>query len=138
MKQFMAAIFIVTLSLVALSACSTRPQFKTPDAALAYYIESANAKSLEGINATFLKPVSEFNFISSSPVESFRVVKRTRYAEKEASDWNKKGIIPPAAVGDVELQVEETISGKHYMYSYNFRKMQTGWKIVTFVTCDDR
>ena len=131
-------IFVATLSLAALSACSAGPQFKTPDSALAYYIESANAKSLEGINATFLEPVSEFNFTDSPPTESFRVVKRIRYTDREASDWNQKGITPPAAVGDVELHVEETISGKHYMYSYNFRETPTGWKIVTFVSWDDR
>ena len=106
--------------------------------ALAYYIESANTKSLEGINATFLKPVSEFNFTDSRPVESFRVVKRIRYTDREANDWNQKGITPPAAVGDIELHVEEIIGGKPYMYSYNFRQTASGWKIVDFVAWDDK
>jgi len=100
------------LTLAATSVWSAGPHFKTPDLALAYYIESANTKSLEGINATFLKPVSEFNFTDSRPVESFRVVKRIRYTDREANDWNQKGITPPAAVGDIELHVEETIAAK--------------------------
>jgi hypothetical protein len=135
--RFSAGIFIAIISLAALSACSAGPQFKTPDSALAYYIESANAKSLEGINATFLEPVSKFNFTDSPSTESFRVVKQIRYTDREVDDWNQKGIIPPAAVGDVELHVEETISGKPYMFSYNFRHMAGGWKIVTFASWDD-
>jgi hypothetical protein len=136
MMRFSVRILVATLSLAALLACSAGPKFKTPDSALAYYIESANAKSQEGINATFLEPVSEFSF-TGPPTESFRVVKRIRYTDREASDWNQKGIIPPAAVGDVELHVEETISGKPYMFSYNFRHTAGGWKIVTFVVWDD-
>lgn len=137
MMRFAVRIFVATFSLVALLACSVGPQFKTPDSALAYYIESANSKSLEGINATFLEPVAEFNFTDSPPTERFRVVKRICYTDKEASVWNKKGIIPPAAVGDVELHIEETIFGKPYMFSYNFRHTADGWKIVTFVVWDD-
>jgi hypothetical protein len=137
MMRIAVGIFVATLSLAALWACSAGPPFKTPDSALAYYIESANTKSLEGINATFLEPVSEFNFTDSPPTERFRVVKRIRYTDREVSDWNQKGIIPPAAVGDVELRVEETISGKPYMFSYNFRLTADGWKIVDFVAWDD-
>jgi len=136
--RFVARIFVAALSLATLSACSAGPPFKTPDSALAYYIQSLNGKGLEGVNATFLEPVSEFNFTDSPSVESFRIVKRIRYTAREASDWNQKGIIPPAAVGDVELHVEETISGKRYMYSYNFRETPTGWKIVDFVSWVDR
>jgi hypothetical protein len=137
MMRFVIGVFGATLSLAALSACSAGPPFKTPDSTLAYYIESVNAKSLVGINATFLEPVSQFTFTDSPPIERFRVVKRIRYTDREVSDWNQKGIIPPAAVGDVELHVEETISGKPYMSSYNFRHTADGWKIVTFAAWDD-
>ena len=112
--------------------------FKTPELALAHYIKSANARSLAGINATFLEPVPDFNFSGSLPTERFRVIKRIRYTEKLARDWNKKGIMPPAAVGDIELHVEKIIGGKPYMYSYNFRRTASGWKIVTFVAWDDQ
>jgi len=131
-------VLVVTLPLLSPIVGGAQSKFKTRDLALAHYIKSANARSLAGINATFLEPVLAFNFSGSLPVERFRVVKRIRYTEKLARDWNKKGIIPPAAVGDIELHVEEIIGGKPYMYSYNFRQTASGWKIVDFVAWDDK
>ena len=131
------AIVAAVLALAASSAWSVGLRFKTPDSALAYYIESANAKNLDGINATFLTPVAVFNFTDSVPVERFRIVKRISYTEKDANDWNQKGITPLAVIGDVEFQVEETIAGKTFMFSYNFRETSSGWKIVTFVSWND-
>jgi hypothetical protein len=125
-------------ALLAFSAWAAGPHFKTPETALAYYIESSNAKSLEGINEAFIKPVKGFNFSKPAPVERFRIVKRITYTNKEVNDWNRKGIIPPAAIGDVELHVEETSAGRTGMYSYNLRETQSGWRIVNFVSWDDK
>lgn len=133
MKTTLALIAAV----LAFAAWAAGPQFETPDSALAHYIESANAKKLDGINEAFLNPVTVFDFSNSAPVERFRVVKRITYTNKEVNDWNRKGITPPATIGDIELHVEETISGKASMYSYNFRKTPSGWKIVTFVSWND-
>jgi hypothetical protein len=104
-------------------------RFESPDSALAYYIKSANARDLAGINATFLEPVTDFNFYGP-PVERFSVVKRTRYTEKHVRNWKRKGIIGPVAVGDLQLDVRQVVVGKSYMYSYHFRETASGWKIV--------
>ena len=109
--------------------------FESPDSALAYYIKSANARDLAGINATFLEPVTDFSFYGP-PVERFSVVKRTRYTEKRVRDWKRKGIIGPVAVADLQLDVRQVVGGKSYMYSYNFRETASGWKIVTYAARD--
>ena len=110
-------------------------RFESPDSALAYYIKSANARDLAGIHATFLEPVTEFNFYGP-PADRFSVVKRIRYTEKHVRDWKRKGIVGSVAVGDLQLDVREVVGGKSYMYSYNFRETASGWKIVTFSAWD--
>ena len=92
---------LVTLNFFSSEVGWAESNFQTPDLALAHYIESANARSLAGINTTFLESVSDFNFSNSSPVEGFRIIKRILYTTKQARDWNNRGIIPPVAAGDV-------------------------------------
>lgn len=128
---------LVPLVLLLSSNATAQVQFESPDLALAYYIKSANARDLPGINATLLNPVASFNFTNPSPVESFSVIKRIRYTEEHVRDWKRNGITDPVAVGDLELHVREIIGAKPYMFSYNFRDTPMGWKITTFVAWDD-
>ncbi len=61
----------------------------------------------------------------------YLIQRRIVYGAAEIKDWNSKGIIPPARGGDVELQVREIIRGKPQMFSYNLRKVASGWKIYS-------
>jgi hypothetical protein len=126
------AIALTTGLLISASIGAAESQFTKPDMALAHYIKSLNSRDLAGINTTLLNPVKEFNFSNSLPVERYRVVKRIRYTEKHVREY-RKGIGPSAAVGDIELHVEELLGGKPYMFSYNLRETPAGWKIVDFV-----
>jgi len=132
--RFGASVVLFMLLLAAPLGAAQAP-FKSPDSALAYYIRSANARDLVGINTTFLTPVSDFNFYGPQ-IESFSVTKRIRYTEKDVRRWKQKGITAPVAVGDLELHVREIVEGKPHTYSYNFRETPAGWKIVTYAAWD--
>jgi len=127
---------LASLALLLSFNAAAQARFETPDAALAHYIKAVNEHSLSGINATFLEPVTAFNFTSPRPIESFTVVKRIPYTEKHVREWKRQGI-GPVAVGDVELHVREIIGGRPYMFSYNFRNTSAGWKITTFGAWDE-
>ena len=126
------AIALSTGLLICASIGAAESQFTKPDMTLAHYIKSLNSRDLAGINTTLLNPVSDFNFANYPTVERYRVVKRIRYTDKHVREY-RKGIGPSAAVGDIELHVEEVLRGKPYMFSYNLRETPAGWKIVDYL-----
>ncbi len=63
------------------------------------------------------------------PIESHRITKELVFDTIQARRHNTHGVIPPAQAGDVELQVEERISGHGEMYTYWLRLIDGHWRI---------
>ncbi len=79
----------------------------------------------------FYPPAVDFYLPQPIVIKDYAVRKKIVYGESEVTEWNTKGIIPAARVGDVELQVEEIRYGDTFMFSYNFRKIDGEWKIIS-------
>jgi hypothetical protein len=105
--------------------------FATPEGTLEIYINGKRAGDIRAVKSAFDDPAVDFSLPRPIPVSEYKVTKRILYGEREAKRWNSKGIIPPAKVGDVELQVREVTNGKPYMFSYNFRRISGEWKIYS-------
>ena len=106
-------------------------RFATPDATLETYIKALRKGDRSAVGECFDPPAADFHLPSPMPVDDYRIQRRIVYGADEVKDWNSKGIIPPAREGDVELQVREIIRGKLQMFSYNLRKITSGWKIYS-------
>ncbi len=137
MRRLQRVLLILGLGL-GLSPVLAETRFETPEAVLAHYINSLNARDLAGVNATFLQPVPNFSFAAASPVERYRVVKKTPHTAQRAQEEQRLRIKTLVVAGDLELHVEEMLNNKAYMFSYFFRQTAHGWKIVEFAMWDTK
>jgi hypothetical protein len=119
-----------TMSLVWISYAWAM-DFATPEGTLEIYINGKRNGDLAAVKSAFDDPTVAFSLPKPIPVSEYKITKRVVYGEREARSWNSKGIIPPAKVGDVELQVREVTNGAPYMFSYNFRRLSGEWKIYS-------
>lgn len=102
----------------------------SPEATLAGYIESLRQGNVKGVLDRY-DGIKEFQLSRPIPIDKYQIVKKITYGKKEVTSWNDKGIRPAAAIGDVELQVNEWINGKEQLYSYNFRLFNRSWKMIS-------
>jgi hypothetical protein len=75
--------------------------------------------------------LDDFYLPQPVPIKSYKILKRIVYGQKETDDWNSRGIIPQAVLGDIDLQVEQEVYGKKRMYSYLMRNINGEWKIIS-------
>lgn len=127
----MKKVALVSLLLICTAIYAEQYDFSKPENTLKGYYNCLYEKNLECLKAHTLD-VKNFHFGTQSKMRSFEIKKVITYTEKEVSDWNSKGIIPPAKIGDVEYQVYQ-ISGNHSgMWSYNFRKVDGKWLLLSW------
>lgn len=103
----------------------------SPERTLDAYVRSLRSGDVAGVKATLDRPEVEFYLPEPISISSYRVMRRIVYGARETNDWNSKGIVPPARVGDVELHVREIIDGKSQMVSYNFRRISGEWRLYS-------
>ena len=126
----------LSLILVALAclSCSgsVRDRFASPEETLETYINAKRAGDKQTILTCFHPKLEDFYLPEPAQIDSFAVAKKTVYGQLEADEWNGLGIIPPAAVGDIDIDVEEFTGGKSQMYSYLLRRVDGEWKIIAY------
>jgi len=112
-----------------IAAAAVAADLSSPEATLADYIESLRKGDVNGVLERY-EGITKFHLPQPIPIQRYSTVKKVIFTSTEVADWNAKGIVPPAKIGDVELQVSERINDKEYMFSYNFRNMSGSWKII--------
>jgi len=117
----------VSTRLLAVPAWGQVPQFSTPDSTLATYIAALRAGDARAAGACFHPPSTRFYLPRPAPIDSFTIEKRITYTEAEVAAWKSR---PPAAIGDVELQVLQWEEGTSQRFSYLFRRFTDGWRII--------
>src|SRR6266480_2873997 len=102
----------------------------SPEAAVRTYIDGLKRGDQSAVRRAYnlAGGGSDFNLSGPLPIESYRITKKLVLDSAAAAGHNEKGIVPPARVADVELQVEEVIEGKREMYSYWLRVFDGQWK----------
>jgi hypothetical protein len=116
-----------TAALLAFGADGSAASLGSPEQTLQHYIDSIRRGDVESVRECMY--FGKFEMNGPMHVKTFRVKRRLRYGPKLVLEWNKKGFSRPAEVGDVELQVEQTVEGYVGMWSYWFRQKEGGWKI---------
>ena len=112
--------------LLSIPALGQAPQFSTPDSTLATYIAALRAGDARAAAACF-HPLDRFYLPGPSVIDSVTIEKRITYTEAEVAAWKAS---PPAAKGDVDLQVLHWEAGTSQRFSYLFRRLTDGWKII--------
>ena len=123
--------FTVVLCLVWSAALANgQLDLSSPEATLAGYIESLRHGNVEGVLARYHN-ADQFYLPSPLPIENYEIVNKIILGNKEVQEWNRKRIIPAAKLGDVQLDVRERVAGRDQMFSYNFRKIDGRWKLIS-------
>ncbi|HMG59576.1 MAG TPA: hypothetical protein VK583_07605 [Burkholderiales bacterium] len=125
----LSTVFLVLLS-VATSA-NAGDDYSSPESTLALYIDALRSGDVARVLATFDDPTGGFNLPKPLPISSYRITKRIVYGPEKVRKYNYPGIIVPARVGDIELQVLEILDGHKDMFSYNFRRIDGRWKMYS-------
>jgi hypothetical protein len=129
-KYFFLILFLLNINSV------WAQDFSKPENTLDTYINALRAGNKSQVLDCFHPKLKDLYLPGSSKIASYKIVKVIVYTKKEADDWNSKGIIPPAMVGDIDLQVEQSEYGKKAMYSYLMRNVNGEWKIVSHSAWD--
>ncbi len=103
----------------------------SPEVALKTYIEGLRRGDLSTVRRAYNLAVagSDFHLPAPLPIDSYRVTKRLVLDSAAVRRSTETGVVPPARVGDVELQVEEVIQGQREMFSYWLRLFDGQWRI---------
>jgi len=110
--------------------------YSSPEATLATYINALKSGDKSQVLGCFHPKLGDFYLPGPAQIESYKIVKVIVYKQKETDDWNSKGIVPPAMIGDIDFQVEQTAYGKKQMYSYLMRNVNRKWKIISHAAWD--
>ena len=125
-------LFIALLVLLgAAPSASAEDGYSSPESTLALYIDGIRSGDVARVLATFDDPKGGFNLPKPIPISSFRITKRIVYDAEKVRKYNYPGIIVPARVGDIELQVLQVVEGHRDMFSYNFRNVDGKWKMYS-------
>lgn len=130
-NSFKAVLVLATIACLSCSG-SVRDQFASPEDTLKTYINAKRAGDKQTILTCFHPELKDFYLPEPTHTDSFAVTKKTVYGQLEAEEWNRLGIIPPAEVGDVDIDVKEISGGKSQMYSYLLRRVDGEWKIIAY------
>jgi hypothetical protein len=133
-RRSFAALAVASIVLSALLACTQ--DFASPEATLEKYITACEAGDKKTVLSCFHPPMSDFNLNEEFAVESYTITKKTTYEKSHVDEWNSIGIIPPAEIGDVDLEVKEILNGEPFMFSYLLREVDGEWKIISFSAWD--
>ncbi|HAW51512.1 MAG TPA: hypothetical protein DCX54_04160 [Flavobacteriales bacterium] len=123
------AVFLLPINIYA-------QDFSIPETTLEIYINALKQGDKNTIYNCFHPVLNEFQLPKPIPIEAYEIQKKIIYSQKEVSDWNTQGILPPAKLGDIDLQVEQKSYGKKWMYSYLFRNINGKWKIISHAAWD--
>ena len=122
----------VLLCTAAICDAGERPVFsaKTPEEALSYYINALRAGDVEMIYAVYYSDREDFKFHLDRPIkiDGFEVVSKRAYNKKITAEYKAS---PKAHVGDVELELSRTLSGRKEMFTYLFRKIGDNWYLIS-------
>ena len=116
---------------ISTAAAAVAADLSSPEATLAGYIESLRKGNVNGVLERY-EGITKFHLPKPIPIQRYSIIKKVTFTSTEVADWNANGIVPPAKIGDVELQVSERVNDKEYMFSYNFRNMRGSWKIIAY------
>lgn len=134
-RAHMNVLFQVSIaSLVLLCAApsaSAEGDYSSPERTLASYIDGIRSGDVARVQATFNDPKSGFSLPKPIPISSYRITKRIVYETEKVRKYNYPGIIFPARIGDIELQVLQVVEGHKDMFSYNFRNVDGKWKMYS-------
>ena len=111
-------------------------EFSSPEKTLDTYLNALKSGNELEILDCFHPKLKEFYLPAPVPIKSYKIVKKIFYGQKEAGDWNSKGIVPPAKNGHIDLQVEQESYGKKRMFSYLIRNVKGSWKIISHTAWD--
>jgi hypothetical protein len=131
---------VAVLAAVALigTTPAARAQADSPRAALDTYLRGIKTGDLRLVLSIYHFGDRRPDFYLPGPIalEEYRVLKETVLDSAAAKRWNDKGIVPAAKPGDVELQVEERISGRTERFSYSLRRVDGRWRIYAHSAWD--
>jgi hypothetical protein len=101
-----------------------------PENTLAMYLKGLREGSIETVLKCYYSERKDFKLHLPHPIkiDKYIVTKRTVYTDKMAEKYEA---VPKAEAGDVELEVRECIEGKDQMFTYLFRKVDGGWRIIS-------
>ncbi len=126
----------ILLSVLILLVCApaglgAQASLSSPEAALKTYVEGLKRGDVTAVRRAYNLAVagSDFHLPGPLPIESYRVTKTLVLDSAAVTGSAETGVVPPARVGDVELQVEEVIQGKREMFSYWLRLFDGEWRI---------
>ena len=106
----------------------------SPDRTLAVYFQGLRSGKIELVDRAYKLDGQAFYLPGPKPIDSYRLTKRTVYGLAEVRRWNDLGIIPPAAEGDVQLDVEVVSESAREMFSFNLRRYGQHWLIYAHST----
>jgi hypothetical protein len=110
--------------------------FSSPEDTLDIYLSALKSGNKKQVLNCFSPKLNDFYLPEPVPIKSYKIIKRIVYGQEETEDWNSKGIMPPAEIGDIDLQVEQESYGKKWMYSYLMRNVNGYWKIISHSVWD--
>ena len=130
---------LATLGLISATPLrAARAQADSPRAALDTYLTGIKRGDLRLVLSIYhfgdRRP--DFHLPGPIPLEEYRVLKETVLDSAAAKRWNDKGIVPAAMPADVELEVEERISGRSQRCSYSLRRIDGHWRIYAHSAWD--
>ncbi|MFH1016809.1 MAG: hypothetical protein V1798_01345 [Pseudomonadota bacterium] len=106
------------------SGKSDNAMFGTPEALMATYIEALRKGDRVLANKCFAG--GDFQLDGPVKIKKYKITKKQVFGKKEVDDWNEKGTVPPAQIGDVNLEVDQ--DGE--MFSYFLRHVtKEKWQI---------
>jgi len=130
MRSLITGAFIAMLGLAG-GVRSVLAQTASPRAALETYLTGLKTGNLSLVLSVYYfgdrRP--DFHLPPPIPIESHRVLKELVLDSVAAKEWNDRGIVPAAMPGDVQLEVQERLSGHVEMFSYSLRRVDGKWLI---------
>ena len=118
-------------------ACSPTPSralqrgLETPEATLNTYVDGLKRGDLTTVRRAYNLDLtgSGFNLPGPLPITSYRITKKSVLDSAAVKRHNGRGVVPPARVGDVELEVDEITQGKSEKFWYWLRLFDSQWRI---------
>jgi hypothetical protein len=121
-----------------ISVCTARAQSDSPRAALDTYLRGIKNGDVRLVKSVYYfgERRPDFYLPGPQPLEEYRVLKETVLDSAAVQQWNAKGIIPAAMIGDVQLDVDERIAGHSHKFSYSLRRIDGQWRIYAHSAWD--
>jgi hypothetical protein len=125
-------LIILPLLMLPLTAHGGTPdeRLSTPEKTLETYIGALREGNPGIVHRCYYSVNRDFRFHLPHPIriDGYTVTKKTIYTDKIAKKYES---IPRAEVGDVELEVRESIEGQEEMFTYLLRRIDREWRIIS-------